>query len=396
MDGLSSYGLGPFEFHWLWILGAFLSFGGLTFLFPVLAVFCSLFSPKSGRLPAGKAPIRLEVLIPAYNEADTIERTLESVVNAGRRLLKLMPSVQIKITVALDGPKDATGKIARAYAAQVAQAQDAQALAQLNVEVLDRGFNRGKWATIGELVSQSQGFWSALVDSGTLWPEDFLVHLASRLESSDCVGIAPGYGHSGGGALVRLIWWQERLLKSIENFAGGPISLHGATMIFRTQELRQALRELSLRPSWLNDDVVIGLTLRMKGRIDYLGSALCVGDCGIREGASDIGRRKRMLLGNVEWIQEIFLKDCFRMIFETPVVSLLALRRIMRVLWAYNLLFAVFCFGMFLGEGWVASLGLTVALVALASTSRRLREPGWVSLTTPLLLFQKDSSIFWT
>jgi cellulose synthase/poly-beta-1,6-N-acetylglucosamine synthase-like glycosyltransferase len=313
-------GLGPLEFHWLWILGSLFSFGGLTFLFPISAAFCSLFSSKSRRLPAAQAPIRLEVLVPAYNEADTIERTLESVVNAGRRLLKLMPKAQIKVTVALDGPKDTTGKIAAAYAARVAQAQDG-----ITVEILDRGFNRGKWATIGELVQQSQGFWTALVDSGTLWPEDFLVHLASRLELSDCVGIAPGYSHSGGGALVRLIWWQERFLKSIENFAGGPISLHGATMLFRTRELRQALRELSLRPSWLNDDVVIGLTLRMKGRIDYLGSELCVGDCGIREGVSDLGRRKRMLLGNVEWIQEIFLKHFFQMIADTPVVSLLAL-----------------------------------------------------------------------
>jgi hypothetical protein len=103
-----------------------------------------------------------------------------------------------------------------------------------------------------------------------------------------------------------------------------------------------------------------------------------------------------MLLGNVEWIQEIFLKHFFRMTAETPVVSLLALRRIMRMLWAYNLLFSVFCFGMFLGAGGVTSLGLTVALVALASTSRRLREPGWVSLAMPLLLLQKDSSVFWT
>lgn len=372
------------EFAWLW--GVAGSFGGLTFLFPLTAVFFSRLGRGTAPLSKPPHPIRMEILIPAYNEADTLQRTLESIALAHRRLREKKPDSEIKITVGLDGPKDATPAIAEAFRSRVADG--------LKLEILNRGFNRGKWATIGELVSQSQGFWSALVDSGTLWPEEFLVRIAERLENSDCVGIAPGYRHGKGGVLSRLIWWQERLLKSLENGAGGPVSLHGATMIFRTLELRDTLIGLGAR-SWLNDDVVIALMLRTKGCIDYLGNSLCVDDCGVRDGANDLARRKRMLRGNVEWVQELFVPGFSRMWRETPLVALLAFRRIMRMLWAYNLIFSIFCVGMFLGADVSTSVLATALVTGLAATQKRLREPGWVSLTTPGLIFRKNNSVFW-
>lgn len=373
-----------------WLGGLALSVGGLTLFFPLMAAIGTFFLKKGRaftKLPSPPTPIRLEILIPAYNEAHTIEQTLASVRRAIKKLHEVRADAQIEITVGFDGSTDSTRSIVAAFAA------DAGVL----IKMLDRDANRGKWSTIVELAFQSRGFWSALVDSGSLWPENFLVEIASKLETSHCVGIAPGYRHTSGGALVRLIWWQERALKSLENLAGGPFSLHGATMIFRTKELCQALAELSAdsssqNRSWLNDDVVIGLILRKKGRIDYLGDSICVGDCGIKESGGEIQRRKRLILGNVEWIQSLFPQT----LNEAPLLALLALRRIMRVLWAYHLLFSVFCMGMLLGAGWLLSIGTAALIAGVGAMSRRLREAGWVSLTAPMLLFRKNSPVTWS
>ena len=364
----------------IWIGPLALSLGGLTVLFPFLAAVLSIVSPRPRSLSRPSKPLELEVLIPAYNEAQTIERTLESVLVAARALGKQKPDARIKITVALDGPTDNT----RSIVAQLSAANS-------SVKILDRGFNRGKWATLSDLILQSQGFWSALVDAGTIWPEDFLLRIIERLESSHFVGIAPGYRQSSGGRLSRLIWWQERFLKSFENFSGGPISLHGATMIFRTAELKEAVGELGHK-NWLNDDVVMGLSLRGKGRIDYLGSSLCVGDCGVREGESELGRRKRMLIGNIQWIGELFP----RTFIHSPILGLLALRRVTRLLWAYCLIFSIFSLGMLTGVGALRVAVGTCFIVSLAAMSRRLREAGWISLLTPILVMRKTTDALWT
>jgi glycosyltransferase involved in cell wall biosynthesis len=373
-----------FEFKWLGLL--FLSLGSLTIVFPLLAAIVKVFSERDSKLgPVNRPirsirPIKIDILIPAFNEADTIEQTLRSIFSSCRFLSARHPHFVTKIVLALDGSSDETGSIARGL------------LISVPMEIRERSVNLGKWKTLSELVAQSEGDWSALVDSGTLWPEDFLVGIATKLESSTSVGIAPGYRQQSGGVLSRLIWWQERFLKSLENWAGGPISLHGASMIFRTKELKRCIQELG-DLAWLNDDLVIALTARKMGSIDYLGDSLLVSDCGVRKGVSEWGRRNRIARGNIQWIGDLFIPNLFRL---TPVLILLGLRRVMRVLWAYHLIFSVFCFGMLFGVSWEFSLGLTALLVSLAATSRSLRQAGWVSLSVPYLILRKDGSPAWS
>ena len=301
----------------MWLVGFIVTFGGMTFVFPLLAVILSVLSfPFRSRVKAAAAAehLHLEVLIPAYNEADTIGATLASVFQAREKLLSVDSSAQIKITVALDGAKDETGKIV-------------QELIQTHPELhlLDRGSNLGKWKTLEELSVQSQAPWSALVDAGTVWPQHLLVEISNLASgaSSDEVGFAPGYHQASAGTLERLVWWLERTLKGLENLAGGPVSLHGATMILKTTALKNTFVKLGQRP-WLNDDVVLGLFLRTEGRIRYLGSRVSVSDCGVREGASEINRRRRLMNGNVEWIRNLFP----RVLFHSPIVGVIALRRI--------------------------------------------------------------------
>jgi glycosyltransferase involved in cell wall biosynthesis len=363
------------NFQWLvWLV---LSVGSSTFLFPALASLVYFFSHKPSALKP-LPPQSIEVLIPVFNEAETIHATLQSVAKATEGL-----KYKIKVVVGIDGSSDETPAIVREFAAYK----------KLAVEILDRKENRGKWATLVELVLQSQCAWTVLLDSGTLWPEDFLKRVASELEVSECVGIAPGYRNSSGGVVSRLVWWQERLWKSMENFAGGPVSLHGATMVFRTEELKAALRTLGAR-QWLNDDVVIALGLRQLGTINYLGDSLLVGDCGVKQGANEVGRRKRILVGNVQWIKEIYLPGFLGMAKNSPAVVILCLRRVFRTFWAYQAVFSAFCVGMLFTGNVLSSSLITLAVIFMASFSRPLREAGRVSLSMPFLISKKDAS--WT
>jgi cellulose synthase/poly-beta-1,6-N-acetylglucosamine synthase-like glycosyltransferase len=389
-----------------WLFFFVLSLGGLTVFFPLLAVAVSWlgrFKSNSSETLTSR-PIKIDILIPAFNEAETIERTLQSIFNSCRLLGKHHPQFTTKIILGLDGPSDGTALIARSVTNKIQDEikGEIQALggsSAIVMEIRDRSINQGKWKTLNELVAQSDADWSALVDSGTLWPENFLVSIAEKLETSRCVGIAPGYCQQTGGLLARLVWWQERFLKSIENLAGGPVSLHGATMVFRTRELKRSFHELGAyfkNRAWLNDDVVIAFTLRKTGAIDYLGNSLTVSDCGIKVGVSELGRRKRMLLGNLEWIRELYVPIFFPLIREAPVLTLLSLRRVMRVLWAYHLIFSTLCLLLFLGAGWSVSLGLTCFLVLVAAFSRSLREAGWISLQAPFIVFRKSKLAAWS
>ena len=369
----------------MWLAGFILTFGGMTFVFPLLAVCLSAFTfpfRKKSNGALGSNHLHLEVLIPAYNEADTIAATLASVFKAREKLLAADSAAQIKITVALDGSKDDTGKIVKGFISTHPE-----------LSLLDRGFNLGKWKTLEELSLKSQAPWSALVDAGTVWPEHLLIEISKLAAHADdgTIGFAPGYHQDAAGKLERLVWWLERTLKGLENLAGGPVSLHGATMILKTSALKNTFKKLGDR-SWLNDDVVLGISLRAEGRIQYLSSRVSVSDCGIREGTSEINRRRRLMNGNVEWIRELFPN----VILHSPVVGVIALRRIFRFFWAYNLVISLVCLNFFLGFPALLALIGVMLLTFVFYQNRRLREAAAVALTGPLLVFGKQRATFWS
>src|ERR1035437_10046361 len=117
----------------------------------------------------------------------------------------------------------------------------------------------------------------------------------------------------------------------METACGGRVSLHGATVAYKTSLVKEALVHLGDRP-WLNAHVVIPLTLRAlspEGIILYpVGE---VPDAGARHDQLDLGRRRRMVLGNLQWARSL-LVDCFR---RNPVAGVVAGRRLFRVFWAY-------------------------------------------------------------
>ena len=376
--------------RWGWFLALLSVMGAMTFLFPLLAAFVSLFTHqnKSSRSGTEKTsePL-LEILIPAYNEEDTIVPTIQSIFKSAQKWIGTRPGTTLKITVALDGSKDKTRDRIREL---IEAHQSSHSQRGIQLVLLDRAQNLGKWETLRELSSQSRATWSAFVDAGTLWPEEMISELEPLMRNAKCVGIAPGYRPIRSTLLEKLVWWQERSLKQMENWSGGPFSLHGATMIFRSTELKDAFNSLGTR-KWLNDDVVLGLALRLRGAVKYLGASICVFDSGIRSGASETNRRKRLVLGNIEWIQQLFPSAAL----QSPALGLLALRRISRIFWAYGLLACAFCFFMFCNIHWAWCVPAAGILLLAALLNRRLREAAWVSLKSPLLILAKNRTYSW-
>lgn len=369
----------PFtEPSWIWVCSGLILILGLTFLFPLIAailhpVFFSSEPHKTARLlelnPHNDQALDLEILIPAYNESDTIRETVRSVQSAVRALLMRYPEAKVGITIGLDGSTDTTPEIARSIN---------------GVRVIDQKTNYGKWKTISHLIMASSARWIALVDCGTLWNDKLLLRCYPEFSNRKWVGMGPGYRQNLASRAERFIWWLERTLKSIENLGGGTITLHGATIFFRTPIAQQVIREMLYRP-WLNDDVVLSIMMRTWGHTLYFGSDLAVGDIGVRAGRAEFNRRKRMILGNLEWIRKLF-PILWR---ESPDVAILSLRRIFRVFWAWCLLLSYIFIAIGFHLPTVDAIVIPLPLVTVFLINSRLREALLAGLLTPVWLFKK-------
>jgi glycosyltransferase involved in cell wall biosynthesis len=298
-----------------------LGISGMTWLCPVLGLGLRRWRPLVGgsQGPSGvsgaegrSAGLTLVIAIPAHNEERVIVRTLESIERAKALLRTVAPHVVSRVVVGDDGSTDKTAEIAERRGAGIISSASA----------------RGKWRTLLELVDASRDAdFIVFVDAGIVWPSDTLVRFFDQVRAPDVFGVAPAYAVRPGGLVERLLWQLERGLKSLENRAGGPVSVHGATVMYRAPELRAALASLADK-DFLNDDVIIPLTLRRlfpAGRMVYLPSLEVVDR--LEAMGSERRRRARLMHGNLEWLVRGMGAD--------PVVEVLALRRVVRLFWVY-------------------------------------------------------------
>jgi glycosyltransferase involved in cell wall biosynthesis len=325
------------------------------------------------------------VLIPAHNEASKLSFTIETVKQAIEHARIRIPALRSRIIVAADGCSDSTAQVARRWGA----------------EVLELNEQHGKWRALARLIEESGDFeWIVFADSGVVWERDFLVRILPFCGEEDVMGIAPAYVNQSGGFLESLFWYFERHLKEIEADAGGPVSMHGATVLYRKKEACQALHDIGIKENWLNDDVVLPLVMRALNpdkRIRYV-SDVAVSDHPLAvdrksKAKRELGRRKRMALGNIQWISGLYP----RIWSSNHLVGVLALRRVFRLFWAYW------------GLTFVAVLALTgaqylqatprvwlAALIVVGSTGasvyfltdalRKWFDAAWASLTAPYYL----------
>jgi len=291
---------------------------GATFLFPLLALVFG-----RNRLESDNALLkssRLAVFIPVVDELELLSKTVTSLQNAIAKSANL--GCEIRLFVCFDGslpaaPLDFPMK---------------------NVVIHSDDIFRGKWGNLKDaILSAGPHDWSILCDVGSVVPEDFFRELTPYLSNSNLLGLAPGYRPAVNPCKF---WVLERLLKSIENLSGGPISVHGATVIYNTRYLKPLLQSLS--GDWLNDDVVLPLMLRSNypnKKLIYLHK-LQVKDLGglnQEKVENKLTRRLRVSRGNLEWIKKL-LPTVFR---TSPKVGVLALRRVFRLFWGYWALFGL-------------------------------------------------------
>jgi hypothetical protein len=171
-------------------------------------------------------------------------------------------------------------------------------------------------------------------------------------------------------------WLLERRLKHLENRSGGPISVHGATVLYRAEALEKVFQSFGSQ-AWINDDVVIPLALRCyfpEQHLVYLADTVVI-DESLQSDictASDYNRRIRLVQGNLEWISHSFWLQ-----FNAPTI--LAMRRIFRLAWGFWLLclLAPICIFGIMG---LLSYFLVVSIL--------IRLPAFVaSLKAPLFIF---------
>ena len=367
------------------IIGLF----GMSWLFPLVA---RLMPAPKGRMGSDAiAPdtrLRVRILIPVHNDSFGLEQTLRSIRRAIQTAAGSSPRVQYSVLVAADGCSDDSASVARRF----------------GVEVYEFAKRQGKWEVLRQCLLPSNDTvdaagiglqaceWIVLADAGVLWPAQLLQTLRPFLFQSAIAAVAPAYENNHAGAGERLHWRLEAHLKTLENHAGGPVSVHGATVAYRRGALLRALRRLyrcagDAGCGWYNDDVVIPLMLRAavpEKQLVYLPQ-VTVGEC-VRPWAarSETGRRCRMARGNVQWIK-LLLPEVAR---RNPRAAVLALRRVCRLLWAY------WCLAAVTGAMLLAPAGLVLFLAAallaclgaamLRHRTRRLLEAAQASLASPI------------
>ena len=124
----------------------------------------------------------ISVVIPLYNKAAEIERTLGSV---------LRQSVQPReIIVVDDGSTDCSADIVERMASPIVR--------------LVRQANAGVSAARNRAIEMATGRWIALLDGDDWWREDYLLQMARLIERyPDCGAYGSGfYGDNGRGLVV--------------------------------------------------------------------------------------------------------------------------------------------------------------------------------------------------
>ena len=313
----------------LFLLFSILIFILSSFFFPIFSAFLFFFRKSYKTQEGSVQDLSIDVLIPVHNGETSIRRTLDSIEDAASYFSQSNSSKIIKrVLIGINGCQDRTLQIAESYQEK------------LPILFVHEVTNVGKWKMLIRLLNQSQSEWVILADTGIQWPKNFFVGLLPFLMSSQWIAVAPGYRSTG--KLSNWIWNFEKMMKLLENFAGGPISLHGGTIAYRRQPLIRALSHLE-QQSWTNDDLVIPLILRTSNpqqRILYLPQ-LSVTDSPeapkMHFYGQSIRKRTRLTLGNIQCFRAYLIPT----LRHHPILGLLLLRRLFRLFWAYCILSAI-------------------------------------------------------
>jgi dolichol-phosphate mannosyltransferase len=163
-------------------------------------------SPRLGaRLPS------LSIVIPAYNEAASIEATIDDALAIGAEVADVL-----EVVVCNDGSADATGELIRARAAT-----------EPRLRVLLRPRNAGIEASMRTLYAQARHAWIFLMSADRQWPMASLVPMAeAALAGADFVVGVRANKRAIYTPYRRVVsWGYERIVRALGAPGGDPGSI---------------------------------------------------------------------------------------------------------------------------------------------------------------------------
>ncbi len=339
--------------------------------------------------------IQIDVLIPACNEELFIQETLISLQQALERASKKF-SFSFNLIVGCNGCQDRTAELAKPLADQV---YDWPAL--------------GKWDTLKKLSLASTADYLIFVDAGASWhPELFGENIWRYLTNENSLGVAISYNPGNLGIIEKTYWNIESAFKKIELYMGGLVAVSGVSVFYKASAVKNAflfLDEKFPQLNWLNDDVVLPLTMRFLApdKIIYLSVTPlelkgAVQDLGLAKASSEWARRQRMMRGNIQWIQNL-VPLFFNEAYSSPArqkVFFILMRRLLKVFWAYFVVFfaAVVTIHAFDMTLFTILLGfLALGSLYKPKTIKKLIYAFTASLMAPidLFLWKSDSKSSW-
>jgi hypothetical protein len=265
----------------------------------------------------------IQVLIPCHNEEARIEITLAALAREFSTL-KITPTIHIALDACTDQTEAVIQRSMRGLSIQISKVQ-----------------NRSKWRTLSHLVSEvtADRNWIVILDAGVDFEPGLFLHFEKLMKNSSLSYLCPAYRVQGGSKLANLFWMFESAIKSVENSAGGSISVHGAAIAYRkmvVQKLFQKFR--SEKSEFKNDDVMIPMASRIEfpQLMGHYFTTPKVFDHAFADRfsfATQLNQRKRMVIGNLEWMRWLRRQD-----HVPAVVTALSIRRALRPFWVYLLI----------------------------------------------------------
>lgn len=234
---------------------------------------------------------RVSLLVPAYNEADTIRAKIENCLQLD------YPKDRLEILVASDGSTDGTAEL-------IQEAADAGMISGLVCRE-----RRGKAAVINDLVRMASGEVVVFSDAASMLEPGSLRALAGNFADPH-VGCVSGVyrvvkGRWDAEAEQENLYWRyETFIRLSESRLGTMLGAHGSMYAIR----RELFEPLDRR--MINDDFVIPMSILMKGYCSiYDTRAIAREDAAEMAGFS---RRIRIMAGNYQQMGLLLRKGVWR------------------------------------------------------------------------------------
>lgn len=224
----------------------------------------------------------ISLIMPAHNEADTIQEKI-------RNLAALdYPDYKLKVILVCDGCTDNTAQLAK-------EALNEPECSHLNLTIVEKPENCGKVAVLNEAISLSRCSVVALSDVSSLLSIDSLLIVAAHLSNEDTGVICGSYHFLQSLSVGEQAYWQyQRSIKTRESTLGATLGVHGAFYAFR--------RDLfDLIPAdTINDDFTLPVQIIMKGYRCLYDPRIIAMELEQACNEMDFQRRKRIAAGNVQ------------------------------------------------------------------------------------------------